>query len=166
MRFLGIIPAKSISKRFPGKNQLLYRNVLKEMGKSVIDHTIVTTDDVIINNSCAASQIHKRYMAEVDLDLPLIDVIKNTYLSTSGTYDYIICAFANTQNLKATDVNKMIMMAEANPELQEIRSFNKNGIENGLILLSVKRVLEGQISSYIGAITTDAKEIHTKEDLD
>ncbi len=50
---------------------------------------------------------------------------------------------------------------------KEVRSFDKNGVENGLFLFKEDVILNNHnISTYLGCIINDGKEIHYKEELE
>ena len=72
---------------------------------------------------------------------------------------------ANCPGHTSDDIDVSIKRLEDN-KLKEIRSFDHNGIENGIMVLT-KKILESNvdISYYLGSITTNAKEIHYKGEL-
>ena len=53
-----------------------------------------------------------------------------------------------------------------NSNLREVRSFNKNGDESGMLIFS-KNVIQNNfdISYYMGGLISDVNEIHYMEDL-
>ena len=72
---------------------------------------------------------------------------------------------ANCPGHHSQDINRAVNLLQKN-NLKEVRSFNDNGEENGILVLS-KKIMESNndISYYMGNIQTQAKEIHYKEDL-
>jgi hypothetical protein len=72
---------------------------------------------------------------------------------------------ANCPGHNSQDVDKAIKLLKNN-KLKEVRSFNDNGEENGILVLN-KEIIQNNtdISYYMGNIQTQAKEIHYKEDL-
>lgn len=175
MRILGFVIAKENSNRFPNKNitnvngiPLFYHSVNILNNASLINDVMVCTDSTFIHIYCNKNNIktlHRPKNITNDND-SLFDVIKWSYQSLNIAYDYIIVVMANTIGNTSSDIDNAIISMESN-NLQEIRSFSKqDGVENGIIGLTHKAIIEkSELSTYIGSIQTSAIEIHYKKDL-
>ena len=67
----------------------------------------------------------------------LIEVLKHVCLNYTADFDYVITIMANCPG-HGTDVDKAIEMIENNPDLNEIRSFDYEGNETGLMVFNKK----------------------------
>lgn len=175
MKIVGVVAAKENSKRFPGKNAyevdgepLFWHSVQPMLSSGKVHEVIVSTDSKFIAEFCRKRGVVviERGINSNHTDEPLIDVIKYTIKSYHGNYDALITIMANCPNHTSGDVDAAIDLLEKNDELNEVRGFDKSGLETGLILLR-KRVIEGQyqISSHIAMVETDGYEIHYKNDI-
>ena len=173
MKTVGIIIAKENSNRFKGKNifpvngkPLFWYNVQCLLDAGIKD-IYVATDSPVIKQYCIDKNINV-----IDREINIIydeqawfDVIKYCYFNLNKKYDVIVSILANCLNHKSEDILKGLELLEKN-NLQEIRSFNKEGVENGIIMLKEKVILtKHEISSYIGSIKTNGKEIHYRDEL-
>ena len=169
MKILGIVPAKSKSYRFPGKNKILFKdNVLAMKDSRQFDDIIVASDDFyILHDSKYKLKVGtwERSLVEIELNLPLIDVLKQVYLAQNKSYTHIICVFGCTYGLISESISSMVAKMASDNSLKEVRSFDLNGFENGMFMLTVDRLLEGHISSYIGCVHSSMAEIHTEDQL-
>lgn len=176
MKFIGIIAAKSQSLRFPGKNRYYYKgtplfwhSVEPLLTSTRVNDVIVTTDCMEIANFCSEKEVkvYSRHLNAVENEAPLIEVLKHVCLNYPANFDYVITIMANCPGHTCTDVDKAIEMIENNPDLNEIRSFDYEGNETGLMVFNKKTIMRAcAISSHIGAITTNGFEVHYKTDLD
>jgi len=174
-KVIGIIVAKHESKRFPGKNfykidgkPMFWHNVECLLDSELIDKVVVATnDEKNIKNYCEERGVDViwRGINVSDSEEPLFDVIKYTYKSLNESYDIIVNIMANSIGNETTDVDKCINLLKEN-NLKEVRSFSKDGIENGILVLHKDSIYKYELSSYIGMVINKAKEIHYKEDLD
>ena len=180
MKVLGIVAAKENSTRFKDKNihQVnglpMFMHAVNAL-KDIADFTVVDTDSEIIIKYCSDNYIfhHKRRPRICGDNVPVYKVIKYTYTVIKDLElelyltdpDYIIFILANSINHTQKDVQNALELAVKH-NLKEVRSYDKNGVENGIVVL-YKSVLENYdyISAYMGAITTDGKEIHYKIDI-
>jgi hypothetical protein len=72
---------------------------------------------------------------------------------------------ANCPGYTPSDIDNGIdLLVSSN--LKEVRGYDHSGVENGLLVLD-KSILQSNqdISYYVGAVQSSAKEIHYKEDL-
>ena len=99
-------------------------------------------------------------------DEPIFNALQWAYKSLPRRYDAIINILANCPQHTGEGVQKAIERFEA-LGVDELRSFNKDGSESGLMILKEKTLLEKhQISTYQGAIELESIEIHTQEDYE
>lgn len=172
---LGLVAAKDNSNRFPGKNKyivdgfpLFYHSVKLLKESSLIDDVVVATDSEFILEYCKEKNIKTVWRpknASRDED-KLISILRYAYYSLDQSYHTIVGIMANCPGNKLEDIEKGIILKEEN-DLKEVRSFDPNGLENGVLILD-REILETNrdISYYIGSIQTTGKEIHYKTDLD
>lgn len=181
-RVLGIVAAKEQSERFPGKNLEIVDNmplfmhpVTACLKSKLITDFILSTNfiDYTPYKSTSGNFInHIRRFGKCDTNDSIANVWKSVYRSLVPEYDYIVGVLANTIGHTSEDIDKALELIQSK-NLQEVRSFGHDGIENGIIVLTRDRLLNGitnvkgnpPISTYIGAIITNGKEIHYKEDL-
>ena len=176
MKFIGIVAAKSQSLRFPGKNIHLYKgrplflhSVEPLLASARVQDVIVTTDSLEISDFCSEKQIkvYPRHANAVENEAPLIEVLKHVCLNYPKHFDYVITIMANCPGHTVVDVDQAIAMIEKHPDLNEVRSFDTNGNETGLMVFNKKTIMRtSTISSHIGAIRTNGFEVHYKSDLD
>lgn len=174
MSVLGIVVAKKKSKRFPNKNiynlngiPLFWHGVSTMLESQMVDDIVVSTNSKTIERFCKKNNIKTIWRPEnASLsDEPLINVLNFTYKSMDKRYDKILCILANSHGHTKEDISNAIEIFDKN-NFNEIRSFDKNGVENGLLLFKENIILENKpISTYIGSIINNAKEIHYKNDL-
>jgi CMP-N-acetylneuraminic acid synthetase len=171
----GIIVVKENSNRFPNKNicnykdkPLFWHNVeVMQNCEYEIDVYVATNSkfvkDYCINNGV---KVIDRGINISDDEQSLFEVIKYTYQSLDEKYPVIVSILANSINNDSKQLESAIDLL-INNELREVRSYDKNGVENGILVFdNIILETKHEISAYVGAITTDAKEIHYKEDLD
>lgn len=174
MKVLGLVAAKENSNRFPGKNihlvnnePLFYHSVKSLINSQLIDDVYVVTNSVTIKNYCDEKNINiiwRSKNATRDED-KLISILRYAYYSLDIEYDIIVSVMANCPQNSLEDVEKGIKLMQEN-NLKEVRSFDRKGIENGIIILNKEIIQDNRdISYYLGGIITNGKEIHYKEDL-
>jgi CMP-N-acetylneuraminic acid synthetase len=178
MKIAGIVIAKANSNRFPGKNMYkvggrpMFWHAVESMytlqNRGVdIDICVATDSEAIAeycnNNSANISIIRRRANISHD-DQPIFDVLKFAYQSLISEYDIVVMVLANTIGVKSSDIDKAIDVLVKN-NLQEVRSYDKQGVENGIVVLKTDVMRKHEISTYVGAIFTKAKEIHYEEEV-
>ena len=98
-------------------------------------------------------------------DEPLFSALKWAYKTLNTRYDAIINIMANCPGHTPHNVQKAILAFER-LGCDELRSFNADGSESGLMILKENYLLnKHEVSTYQGAIQLQSVEIHTKEDL-
>jgi len=156
VRYCGIILAKENSKRFPGKN---YADL---NGCELWRHAYFP-----LNEYCNTYVFNKynRTPAQSLNDEPIFSALQWAYKNLPVRYDAIINILANCPEHTVDGIKKAVKMFE-DLELNELRSFNKEGTESGLMILKESYLLNRhEISTYQGFIQLESKEIHYKEDL-
>jgi CMP-N-acetylneuraminic acid synthetase len=171
---LGLVAAKDNSSRFLGKNKFIYNgkplfwhSVEPLLQSNLVDDVYVITDSVDIEKYCHKNNIKTIWRpknASRNED-KLINILRFGYYNLNVDYNIVVSIMANCPGHNSQDVDKAIKLLKNN-KLKEVRSFNDNGEENGILVLN-KEIIQNNndISYYMGNIQTQAKEIHYKEDL-
>ncbi len=172
--FVGIVVAKENSIRFPGKNihpyegePLFWHSVKPLLESKYIADVFVATNSKKILNVCNQKNVNTiwRDVNVVDDEEPLLSVLKYCYQSLSKKYDYVITIMANCPNHTTIEVNEAIKKIVDN-NLNEVRGFNSNGLETGMLLFKSDIIKNGfQISSHLGMVASEGFEIHYLEEL-
>lgn len=174
MKVVGLVAAKENSKRFPNKNihtinkvPMFMNSVQPLLDSDKVDSVYVITDSNFIKSYCRKHNIGVIWRpknATLDED-KLITILRYGYYSLDIEYDIIISLMANCPGSTTGDINKALYIKSEN-NLKEIRGFDKNGVENGLLVLD-KEIIQSNrdISYYLGGVITGGSEIHYKEDL-
>jgi len=174
MKVVGFVAAKANSKRFPGKNLHLVNNeplfmhsVKPLLSSRLVENVYVLTDSKIIADYCRTQNIDViwRYKNAARNEDKLISVLRYGYYNLDEEYDTVVSLMANCPGYTASEVDKGIELLTQN-NLKEVRGYDPFGIENGLLVLD-KSVLQSNqdISYYVGAVYSKAKEIHYIEDI-
>lgn len=170
----GIVVAKHNSNRFPGKNfynfngkPLFWHNVKCLLNSEKVDDVYVSTDSETIR---AYAEKHNVECINRNINISkdeqsIYQVLKYSYYSLPKEYEYIALIMANTIKHTSKNLDKAIDLI-INNNLKEVRSYDREGVENGILILH-RSILEelNSISIYVGAVVTDAKEVHYKKDL-
>ena len=95
----------------------------------------------------------------------LISVLRFGYYSLDTSYDITVGVMANCPGHKPESISGAVSLMKRE-NLREVRSFNSDGGESGLLVLS-RQLMEDNmdISYYIGSVTSEVTEVHTLEDL-
>lgn len=171
---VGIVAAKGTSKRFPGKNlyevdgaPMFWHSVTPLLASDTVDKVYVTTNSPEIKHFCEENDVDVIWRgpnASRDED-KLITILRYGYYSISEDPDAIVTIMANCPGHTADGVDKVVDLL-IDHKLNEVRTFNEDGQESGLMAFSKKILQSNQdISYYIGATLEDVKEIHYLEDL-
>ena len=171
---VGLVCAKENSIRFPNKNKFIlddvpmfWHSVVPLIQSSKVDKVFVLTNDHFIKMYCEDRDVDViwRNVNIGEHEQPLLDVLRYGYFSLQSSYDYVITIMANCPFHKNDSVDKMIEMMYIN-RLKEVRSFNSEGLESGMMMFDSSVIkYNTQISSHIGKILSDVVEIEYKEDL-
>lgn len=173
MNYCGIILAKKDSKRLPNKNFLelgtlrVYEHAEVALVESIGEENVsVFSDDWEVPILDAHNTYKERPPAASLPDEPLWSALKWAYKSLPKRYDAIINIMANCPLHTPEGVKKAIERFEA-LGCDELRSFNPDGTESGLMIVKEKYLLEKhEVSTYQSAIELESIEIHTQEDYE
>jgi len=173
-KILGLICAKTNSKRFPGKNELLIKDNYDALYKSKINKICINLDEGLFhihkkknfwNSGSKQSILLYRNKNISEDNQSLIEVAKHSYYLLDEPFNYIVLLFANTINISTIDIDNAINLC-ISKRLKEVRLYNKEAnTEAGCIVFETNRLLNEPISSYIGALYTEGQEIHYEEEL-
>jgi CMP-N-acetylneuraminic acid synthetase len=166
---IAIIAIKKNSKRLNKKNLKilkkypLFWHSIKCFFKVLSSKNIyIATNSLEVKNFCKKKKANiiwrgpnKSYDEE-----QLFDIIKYSYSTLNFKPKYILSVLANAPFHTKENIIDLITLIKTNKH-DEIRSFDKNGNETGLFAFKSK-VLDNQfqISSHLGMISAEAKEIH------
>lgn len=171
---IGIVAAKKESTRFPGKNAywldgvpLFWRSVQPLLDSSRIDKVYVTTDSHYIRDYCKFHSVPViwRTPNASRPDDKLINIFRFVYYSIEEQPDIVVRIMANCPGHTGKGVDDAIdRFIEF--DFKELRSFNGDGEESGLVVYS-KEIMETNedVSYYLGCVIDKVKEIHFEEDL-
>jgi len=171
---IGIVAAKSNSKRLPNKNvisvdgsPLFWHSVAPMLESSIIKKVYVATDSDFIKKYCedrGVSIIWRKPNASRDED-KLINILRYAYYCIDENAETVTTIMANCPGHTSKQIDAAIEMLKQK-KLKEVRSFNSFGEESGLMVFSKEIMQENSdISYYIGCVVDEVKEIHYKEDL-
>jgi len=176
MQVIGIVAAKRQSLRFPGKNKhmlagkpLFWHSVEPLVDSDLVGDVIVSSDCPEIQEYCSLKgvEVQHRHINAIENEAPLLGVLKQVCLNYHSSFDCVVTIMANCPGHKVGDVEAAISLMKEDTSLNEIRSFDAEGNETGLMMFRKHIILEAaSISSHIGAIQTEGFEVHFKEDLD
>lgn len=137
---------------------------------------IVSSDDSDILQYCNKNKISTQnrspilaldYAAKQDV---IVDVCRQLWEEEFYIPDIVISLQANSpevdQNLLSSCLEKFKSLSTVNG-CKELICINQNGKQNGSIrIMTYKTVFQKTLSTYLGSLTHDLIDIHTKEDLD
>ena len=172
MKGIGIIPARAGSKRLKNKNMLLINEIPMAMiaydtlCMSGLDRVIVATDiEKLYGRLNNQSKLWRPFDLNGD-NVPVQEVIKWAYENTGEDYykyDYIVILLPNCPGITSKDVYTAIDLMLTNG-LNLVRSYDSNGVENGLMVAGRDYYMGHWVDTYVGGIVTNAMEIHTEDD--
>ena len=171
---LGLVAAKDNSNRFPGKNKhihngepLFWHSVQPLLDSNKVDDVYVITDSDYIKSYCEKKNvgvIWRPKNSTRDED-KLVSILRFGYYNLDKDYDVVVSLMANCPGHSVDVINNGIDLLK-DRNLREVRSFNKEGEESGMLIFS-KEILQNNfdISYYIGGLISDIKEVHYIGDL-
>ena len=171
---IGIVAAKEHSKRLPNKNILslngypmFWHSVKPLLESNMVKKVYVATDSSYIKEYCEernVSVIWRSKNAAIDED-KLINILRYAHYCIDEECDTITTIMANCPGHTSEDVDKAILLLK-NKNLREVRSFNDEGEESGLMAFSKETMqTNSDVSYYMGCIINKVQEIHYREDL-
>jgi len=172
---LGLIAVKEHSQRFSGKNfvevkgkPLFWHAVEPLRDCRLIDHVFVVTDSIDVLEYCKKRDVRTIWRPKNAArdDDKLINVLRYGYYSLDKEYDIVVSIMANCPGHTVETVEKAIKLLKRE-NLWEVRSFNDNGSESGILVLR-REILEDNrdISYYIGGVVSNVREVHHRVDLE
>jgi spore coat polysaccharide biosynthesis protein SpsF (cytidylyltransferase family) len=157
MEYCGIILAKSESRRLPNKNFLYLQ------GMPVYQYAVTALKG--IDTYVFSDKLGNRPPGASLTDEPLFSALQWAYKSLPKRYEAIISIQANCPIITESDVDRAMYRFEA-LNCQELRGFNEKGEESGLIILKEDYLIKKhEISTYIGSVIIESKEIHDINDF-
>lgn len=173
MKIVGIIIAKQNSNRFPNKNiynyknkPLFWHNVECLFNSSYDMDVYVATDSEYIKEYSEQRNVKVIWRGKnINKDeQPIFDVLKYAYHSLEDEYDVIVNILSNSVNNNPEYIDNAINLL-IDKKLKEVRSYDENGVENGILVIDKDTIQKYQLSTYVGAITTKSKEIHYEHEI-
>lgn len=171
---VGIVAAKENSSRFPGKNvfpvrgaPLFWHSVSPLLAATEVDDVVVATDSPAIQAYCEGHgvRVHWRHRNAARAEEPLLNVLRQAYQSLDPEYEAIVSIMANCPGHQPAAIDAAVRMLRER-DLKEVRSFNAAGDESGILVLRRDVLLDApQVSTYMGAIISDVREVHFRSDL-
>lgn len=174
MKILGLIAVKQNSNRFPGKNlheidgaPMFWHNVQALLDSDYIDDVYVATDSDFIKKYCLDRDVPivcRGPNTSID-EQPIFDILKFAYFAIHNDYDMVVTILPNTVGHNTGDVNRCVKLMQSTG-CREVRSFDKDGRETGIIGLHREVLLwQYNISAYLGCIITSGREIHYEHEF-
>lgn len=169
-KVLGIVCARKASKRFPEKNiaQIgglsLVERAVRTLNQAGLDRIVAATDFPLGFDPKQYNAIHLFRSQNTSSDiLALQETVKWVYLSLNDSYKSIVFLMPNCPMVDADSVKQSITLLH-NRCYNVVRSYNLKGLENGLIAVRTKYLLDHFIDVYCGCIICEGNEIHDEQD--
>lgn len=165
MKICGILISKEKSKRFPGKNRLLWEDNARELLKFMWCGDIyMFTDDPEIIAKCRDLGI-KVILKNVNFhdDYSYLEALKFAYRSISVKYDIIVSLLCNSVGHSMWEISNGIEKLKSDLSSDEVRSFDDNGNQSGIFIFRADRLPEKW--HHMASIVSNGKEIHYEEEL-
>ncbi len=168
-----IIPARSGSKRLPGKNMIkvwgkpmLYWSALAAKNSKYVKSIYVTSDDSKILSYAKKIKL-KTILRPKELSDDKtfkMEAIRHAIKKISKP-SLVISLQANSPDVKTFDIDKAIEKL-INHNLNEVMSVNENLEQNGAIrVMKYNTAFQRDLSTHCGFIVTNISDIHTIKDL-
>ena len=169
-KILAIVCARDSSKRLPNKNRkkidgvCLVERAVRSFYDAEVENIVVATDynlEFDLNKYNAkhiqrSPNISKGHVA-------LQDTVKWVYNSLGEEYEYIAFLMPNCPQIDSEAIKKALALLNKK-KFNIIRSYNKDGFENGLVIARTKYLQDHFTDVYCGGIVCEGKEIHDEED--
>jgi len=165
---IGIVCARSGSKRLLGKNMMEIRDMsLSEKAYHTLegccDKVVLVTDIKELLESDLVTLYRPPFISHDHV--PLQSTVKWALFKISGRYGVVVVLMPNCPMITKNHVEKCINLLVDN-NLNVVRSYGKDGKENGVIVIRIEYFFKHWIDTHAGAIVTTGIEIHTQEDFD
>ena len=165
---LALICSRRDSLRVPGKNRLYFSDILRKCSTlSWLTNIVVATDDEKLLDLDAKFKKAKFIKRPPNASRPhdsVFSIGRWAYYCLNKEFDIVILIFPNVRNFSLMSVGQATRLL-INKHLNEVRTYDKKGCENGVIVMKKDWFLNGSKSVYCGAVISDAVEINTVEDL-
>lgn len=166
-KICGIIGSKTISRRFPFKNRLLFENnlniLIDVLGR---EHVYMFSDDIEILSYCLLNKIaiipKGPNFSDEHSHLDIIKFCINYIVDKK--YNIIVSPLCNTIGHTPEDIENAINALINDPEAREVKAFDKSGHQTGLFAFWAESL--PMVRHRVSAITCDAMEIHYRSELD
>lgn len=169
-KVLGMVCARKASKRFPGKNiaQIggisLVERAIRTLSQAGLDKIVAATDFPLDFDLKQYNAIHLLRPQNVSNEiLALQETVKWAYLSLNESYENIVFLMPNCPMITVDSVKQAITLLR-NHRYNVVRSYNAEGLENGLIAARTKYLLDHFIDVYCGCVICEGDEIHDEQD--
>lgn len=167
MKVCGIMAAKEHSKRFPGKNRLMYKHNLSILCDAVgRENVFMFTDDMEIMGYCikkAGVWVIQKGI-NFDDEYNHLDILRYCIMNLNNKYDIIVSILCNTVGHTSEKIREAVRALQDHPEAIEVKSFDHDGCQSGIFAFWADRLPEKR--HRIAMIISNGKEIHYKEELE
>jgi len=157
---------KKISKRFPNKNLLLFRENAEILIKCLgAENVYMLTDDYRIKAKCQVmgiAVIDKNI--NIDDELSYLDVLRFVYMSISKEYDFIVTILCNSIHHTKWSVMAGLKTIRNDSRVMEVRSFDEEGNQSGIFIFRGNKLPEKW--HHMASVVSNGKEIHYRSELD
>tara|TARA_B100001996_G_scaffold181094_1_gene138284 strand:- start:671 stop:1213 length:543 start_codon:yes stop_codon:yes gene_type:complete len=172
MKIVGMIPARLGSKRLARKNlQDLNGHPLISYAIGALQKIQLVTEVYVSTEAKEIAETAHNYGAMAIMRPPALaeDHVRSQdvfqHFATEVEFDVLVVVQANSPNVKSSNIEKGINLLLDN-NLWEVRSVNKQGLENGAFWILKRDTITWEgLSCYFGVVTDDAVDIHTEADL-
>ena len=170
MKTLGIVCAKADSKRLRGKNTLevkgkpmtLYAwDAVKE---STSYAAMITDIETFLDDKNIKTFYAPQYLRRPGTTLQSIVKWLIRKHHWEDHFDTVVYVLADCPMVKAKDIKKALKIFDER-NLNVVRSYDKDGLENGLHIYKMDYFLSHYTDVYCGGIVVPGIEVHTGEDL-
>ena len=176
--FIGVVPVKNNSNRFPGKNfkivngePLFWHSIKPLLENDYISKIYIPTDSEFVFDFIEKKNINEIIPIKRSKNLskdeePIFNILKYVHFHIDTDYSKMLVLLANCPGHSSDFISQSIkIMSDSNSK--EFRSFGSDGVENGLMIFD-REVIENSssISTYMCfGLNSKAKEIHYESDL-
>ena len=173
IKVLVIIPAKSDSTRFIGKNKQIIQN--KTLVEHAIDYAkiskyqvriVVSTEDketkqIALNNGVEVIHREKEFMG----DREVMDVYVDVYEKIDDdTIDYVVGLQPDNPDRSISLDNGLEYFIDL--KYDDLVTVSSDGSRNGALRITrASHIKSGYVSRRVGTILDDCTNIHSKQDL-
>ena len=176
--FIGVVPVKKNSNRFPGKNfeivneePLFWHSVKPLIENQFIKDIYIPTDSQFVFDFIKKKNINNIIPIKRSKNLskdeePIFNILKYVHYHIDSEYTKMVVLLANCPGHSSDFISNAIkIMTKSNSK--EFRSFGNDGVENGLMIFDRDIIQNSSsISTYMSfGLNPNAKEIHYKSDL-